>query len=602
MGRHVDASSEAGSSDAVPTSSPARWQEMLPGLWPLALAMVLLLPLRHTGYPLARDLVFVPHEPLTDASIGLGGTSPRAVPLDAVVAVLTSVVDGAVVARVMLLLTLAVAGWGVLRLTAPLGTAARLAASGLAVWNPFVVERMMLGQWALVAAYGATPWILLSAARFRRTGDRSALASVVLWSGVASLTPTGGLLAVAAMLAGGATRGRRTCWLLAAGVLGQLPWLVPSLVGGAATTSDPAGVAAFSPGSDGSGSPALALVGMGGIWDGLSIPSSRHTWLAAAAVVFVVLVVAVGATPWWRSAGELAPRLLGLGLGGLVLALALSTSPGQAVLRSAVVHLPGAGLLRDGQKLLAPFVVLVACLFGAAVDLVVRRLTRLGGEVAVPVALLLALLPLLLLPDGAGAVWGTVRPVRYPAHLLRVADTVNASPESRGVVTLPWRSYRNFSWGTGTTSSDPLVRMLDRPVFTSDDLQVGHVVVPGESPSAARLGAALAGGTPSHVLPGFGIGWVVVYADDPAAHDLDLTGLRRVSAAHDVALYAVPNASAVASPAAWRRDAVVAADLFALLAWVTAVLIRLVGRRMRGVLTPGSPVLESPQPPREESR
>ncbi|MGA8246331.1 MAG: hypothetical protein WB797_05450, partial [Nocardioides sp.] len=152
MGRRVAAPPEAGSPGVVPAPP---WRRLLPGLWPLSLAVLMLLPLRHPGYPLARDLAFVPHEPLTDASIGLGGTSPRAVPLDAVVAVLTSVVDGAVVARVLLLLTLAVAGWGVLRLAAPLGTAGRLAASGFAVWNPFVVERMALGQWALVAAYAA---------------------------------------------------------------------------------------------------------------------------------------------------------------------------------------------------------------------------------------------------------------------------------------------------------------------------------------------------------------------------------------------------------------------------------------------------------------
>ena len=40
-------------------------------------------------------------------------------------------------------------------------------------------------------------------------------------------------------------------------------------------------------GSDGSGHPALALLGLGGIWDGLSVPDTRQTWLAVAAIVFV---------------------------------------------------------------------------------------------------------------------------------------------------------------------------------------------------------------------------------------------------------------------------------------------------------------------------
>ena len=104
----------------------------------------------------------------------------------------TALLDGAVLARIVLLLALALAGWG-MRLDLPRsGPWARLAASGFAVWNPFVVERMALGQWALVTAYAALPWILLAAARYRRTGERGALASVVLWSALASLTPTEG--------------------------------------------------------------------------------------------------------------------------------------------------------------------------------------------------------------------------------------------------------------------------------------------------------------------------------------------------------------------------------------------------------------------------
>ena len=83
---------------ATPPPRPAA--RLLVGLWPLLLAVVLLAPLLvHRGYPLARDLVFVPRQPFTDASIGLGGTAPRAVPLDAVVSVATALLDGAVLAR-----------------------------------------------------------------------------------------------------------------------------------------------------------------------------------------------------------------------------------------------------------------------------------------------------------------------------------------------------------------------------------------------------------------------------------------------------------------------------------------------------------------------
>ena len=578
----------------------ARARGVLLVLWPVALALVLLAPLRHSGHLLARDLVFVPREPLTDAAIGLGGAAPRSVPLDAVVAVLTTVMDGGVLGRLLLVLTLLLAGWGTLRLTAGLGTTARLAASGFAVWNPFVVERMSLGQWALVLGYAVLPWVLVSAAAFRRTGSRRAFAAVVLWSALGSLTPTGGLFAVAAVISGGASRRRRSWLPVLAVALLQLPWVVPALVGGGSRTSDPAGVAVFAPGSDASGHPALALLGLGGIWDGLSVPDTRQTWLAAAAIGLVAVSAVVGARRWWSSAPDLAPRVAALGLVGLALALALTTGPGQDLLRHAVTSVPGAGLLRDGQKLLAPFVVLVACLFGGAVDVAARALARYGEEVVAIVGVLFVLVPVALVPDGPGAVWRTVQPVRFPDALDRVATTIDAGPPGRALVTLPWRSYRNFAWGTGYPSSDPLVRMVDRPVITSEDLGVGERVVRGESAVAARIGDALRRGSPADVLPSYGVGWVVVYADDPAAPKVDVTGLRRQFQTPELTLYAVPGAVAAPEPATWRRLTVITADLLALLLVLGSAAAGLLAGRSRAVGDPGEPLLQSAKPSPKE--
>jgi hypothetical protein len=341
--------------------------------------------------------------------------------------------------------------------------------------------------------------------------------------------------------------------------------VVPSFVGGATRTSDPAGVAVFAPGSDASGHPALALFGLGGIWDGLSVPDSRHTFLAVVAIGVVALSALLGVRRWAQVAPDLAVRLAALGLAGVLVALALTAGPAQDALRHLVTDVPGAGLVRDGQKLLAPFVVLVACLFGSAVDVVARTLARHGTEVVASVGLVLVLVPVGLVPDGAAAVWRTVRPVPFPGTLARAVTVIDDGPPGRAVVTLPWRAYRDFRWGTGYPSSDPLVRMLDRPVITSDDLVVGDRTVRGESETAARVGAALAGGPPAQVLPQFGVGWVVVYDDDPAAGQVDVTGLRPVVTGADLTVYAVPGAPAAPKPASWRRRTVVAADLLALL-------------------------------------
>jgi len=257
--------------------------------WPLLLALVLVAPLMvRSGHPLARDLVFVPRQPLTDATLGLGAGAPRAVPLDSVVALLTTLVDGGVLARVVLPLSLALAGRGVARLVAPLGRTAQLVAGGFAVWNAFVVERLALGQWALLVGYACLPWILLAAGRFRRDGRARDAAAALVWSGLASITPTGGLLALAALAAMTVGPLRRTATVLAGGLVLQAPWVVAALTSESSPTSHAAGVSAFAPDTESRFGPVVALLGQGGIWNSEAEPVSRATWLALVAAAAVL--------------------------------------------------------------------------------------------------------------------------------------------------------------------------------------------------------------------------------------------------------------------------------------------------------------------------
>ena len=60
-----------------------------------------------------------------------------------------------------------------------------LAAAGVTVWNPFVVERLALGQWALLTSYAALPWLLRALAH-PRDGTMSGVGPVVGWAALAS--------------------------------------------------------------------------------------------------------------------------------------------------------------------------------------------------------------------------------------------------------------------------------------------------------------------------------------------------------------------------------------------------------------------------------
>jgi len=551
------------------------WRSLLLDAWPAALALALVGTLLvDRGWPLARDLMFVPHQPWTLGGVGLTDATPRAVPLDAVVSAATWLVDGGVLARVVLPVTLATAGWGVHRLLAEFGTGPRLVAGGLAVWNPYVVERLALGQWALLLAYAALPWLVMATHRYRRAGGARWLASVVLWSAVASLTPTGGILALATILVVGSGRSRRLVPMLACGVLLQLPWVVPAVTGASSGTSDPAGVAAFAARGEGPGGPIVALLGLGGIWDRYSMPATRGTWLAPAFATVVVVGLVVGWPVLRRLLGAgIAARAYLLGTGGLLLASLSSVGLGADLMRWAVEAIPGAGLLRDSQKFLAPFVILAVLASAATVKRALDALAALAPEVRLSLLIGFGLAPIALLPDGATTVWRTVDPVIYPAGFEEVAAILD--PAGPGdLVTLPWRSYRRFTWGNGQVSADPATRWFNRETILPDDLEVGDTLVRGENSSAQAVGAALAHGRPADVLAGQGVAWVLVYLDDPDAGKLDLSGLRPVHQDSDLALYAVPGHVAATSPDLSRRELVAIGDLIALALVAAAAAVR----------------------------
>lgn len=548
--------------------TPSRRVRLALDAWPLAAAVVLVWPLlTRPGHPLARDLVFLPSQPLTDASLGVGSAAPRAVPLDALMSLATLVVDGGVVARAVLPLLLAAAGWGAHRLVRDLGAVARLVAGGLAVWNPYVVERLALGQWALLAGYAALPWLAMAATRHRRTGEVRDLAPVVLWTAVASITPTGGLLGLATALVFG-----RPLRVLPVALALQLPWLLPAVLGPAGVTSDPAGVAAFAARAEGPGGVVASVLGMGGVWDAGSVPGTRETWWGtlAAAVVVLSLVIA---------ARELDRRWVVLAAAGLVLSLATSAPWGADLLAWLVGQVPGAGLLRDSQKFLAPFVVLAVVAVARCVDGADSRVRRWGTEIVAATGVLAVALPVLLLPDATGVVWPTVDPVVLPASVVRLDETLAGTTDEVRVAVLPWRSYRKFSWGNGLISSDPAVRLLDAEVVVSDDLPVGDTLVRGESSLARRVGEHLED-APISTFPEIDL--VVVWRDDSAADEVDLTGLDLVSESPEVAVYASPGGFPRPAESDPGRTAMLVVDLVLLALVLAAGVLRVLPRKAAG--------------------
>ncbi|MFY1658134.1 hypothetical protein [Micromonospora sp. WMMD1274] len=543
-----------------------RWRESLPlYLVAVVVTALILAPLAARGYALRYDMVFVPRQPLSWDLVAPAQSLPRAVPMDALVSLVTQLVPGWVVQRVALAGAVLFAAVGAGRLVPTERRAVRLVAAVAYAWTPYLAERLLIGQWGLLLAYAALPW-LVRAALDLRAGRDGALARVVLFAAPAAITPTGGLIALATVLVLAADRARLRLSAVAVGGVALLnaPWIVAALVTGAGGTSDPAGVAAFAARAENWAGPLVALAGTGGIWNVQATPASRSATLAPLATLVLVVLAAVGAGLLRRRLPAGAAVRLGVLAGGAYLLAALAVLPGgNAALSWAVAHVPGAGLLRDGQKFLAPYaLVLVVCAaLGAE-----RLVARIDREVAGIVLAGLLLLPVAVMPDLAFGGAGRISPVRYPADWRAVAERLPDDPGE--ILALPLTTYRAYPWNPGRVVLDPAPRYLPGTVLTDDTLVVDDVAVAGENPRLREVRRVLAEGRP---VSATGVGWVVVQHGTPSTVDpAVLAGLDLRYEGESLSLYRNPAASGPPPRAGASRWLVVLACGTAVLAVMAA--------------------------------
>ncbi|WP_116450501.1 hypothetical protein [Blastococcus litoris] len=538
------------------------WTRPEPSPWParvLALVAALLVtgPALAPGFVLLRDMVFVPRQDLDLDALGLGGGLPRAVPADGVMALVTTVVPGQLVQKAVLLGLVYAAVLGAARLVPPgpdgrRGIAAAVA--GLVYgWSPYVAERLLIGHWSLLLAYAALPWIARAALRVRAAEPR-ALPRLLLACAPATLTPTGSLLAAGVVLA---LAGRRRALLAGGGVLVlSLPWIVAGALHPAGGVSDPAGVAAFAVRGEGPGGALLALLGTGGIWNAGAVPGSRGSTLLPLVTLLLVALAVVG----WSARGALRGpglRLVLLGVGGLLLALA-GTVPGTRELLEVLVRtVPGAGLLRDGQKWIAWWALPLA--LGAGLG--ARRVAGAAGRrAAVPGAAALVgaaavLLPIVAVPDLVWGVGGRLHAVDYPDDWQRVRQALAGDPHPGDVLVLPFGAYRAFDWNDDRPQLDPAPRWLPRPAVTDDTLPVDGRTVAGEDLRARAVAAAA---DDPEALAELGIGWVLVEEGTPGpAVPGEVSDLPLVVDGADLDLHRVPGARPGPEPSPVRVTAVV---------------------------------------------
>lgn len=529
----------------------------------LALALLVVAPLLDRGYLLLRDAVSTPRSYLSDKALGLA-SAPRATPQDFAVALASHLVDGGVVVKALLVLGLWLAGFGAARLVAMVlpeaGGGGQFVAITVAIWNPYVGERLLQGHWSLLLGYGCLPWVATMMLALR-SGDRPGwrgFFGLAFWIALAGLTPTGLMLAATvALVCIAAPGGGRPRWLCAVAALGEavvaaLPWLTASMLGSSLPAQQAPAVAVFAARAEPGLGTLGSLASLGGMWNGDAVPASRTTLFAILSATVLVAVVAAGVPALVRRPA--AVPLMVLAAVSVLLPAALATEPGLALLRAVVDAAPALGVLRDGQKWVALAMPGYA-LAGAGAVLTLRRWLRPAvTAVACCAALLLSL------PDLAWGVGGKLEPVRYPADWAAVAAAINRDPGE--VAVLPAGIMRRFAWSGPAPVLDPLPRWVRADVLVTGDLTISGVLVPGEGGRAREVQRMLLAGADPSALRPVGVVWLVVEADSAGEIGLAARTFERLAAAYrgrDLVLYRVGGETAGAS--AVRRLAVVIAHL-----------------------------------------
>lgn len=516
-----------------------------PTAWAFLLALLMLGPALGPGFVLTYDMVWVPDLALRADFLGTGSGLPRAVPSDAVVAVLDEVVPGALLQKLLLVAALAGGGAGIDRWIRDRGVPARLAAVSFYVWNPFVVERLVIGHWPVLLAYATLPWVALLARRSREDGRLPA--GLLVLAPLGSLSASAGLMTAAVVLAFGASR-RRAAALVALVVAANAPWLVAGLLHVGDATSDPDAAARFALQGEGALPAPLAALGLGGIWNAEVVPATREGVLAVAALVVFAPLVLAGLRGWRAcTAARDRAAMLVVWFVGWGLAVLTWLAPGLFGWLASTV--PGGGLVRDGSRLLGLCALLVSLLIAHGVDRVDHVFRRLTGdrEQSLFIAGMLALLPVAFMPDAAWGASGALRAVDYPSSY---AETDAVVPDDGRVLILPFSSYRAPSWLEGRKVLDPMGRYLSPDFVASDELVVSGEVVAGEDPMGDEVRAALAASTAqarSTALGQLGITTIVVERDAGGAPEI----AGEVLAEGEVTVVQLAAAEAREAPSGW---------------------------------------------------
>ena len=389
-----------------------------------------------------------------------------------------------------------------------------IAAGLLFTINPFVFDRIFVGQISLLIGYALLP---LATRSLIRTVAGGMPWSAGLWIGtlVACSIQFAWILAVVAIVAFILSRERRLrslARLAGAGAIGAAlnAYTILNLgISGSQLRASLGQLAAYQTSGDPHVGLFVNIAGLYGFWR----PGPREPKYLLGGWIFflfaILTVVAVGYITKIRKQNcrSTALCLLASGVIGYFLAFG-AQGPTGIVYRFAYLQVPGFAMMREPEKFSMLLALCYACGFGWGVDWLATEAKTMGGRVAIGVVALA--LPWAYTPNLVAGLGGQIHASSFPTTWQTVAQIV----EGRSTVLfLPWHKYQAFPFTANRVVATPAEQYFPAPTLSSEDAGPGYQLGPvsledsfvssvvRQGSSAANVGALLAS---------IGVRWVVL--------------------------------------------------------------------------------------------
>jgi hypothetical protein len=459
------------------------------------LSLLVLLPLLKSGYVLTLDMVFTPHIPLPDQI-------SASYPFWLVLHLLNLLIPSVLIQKLLLLGILFVSGWSmywVLQKLRPADTNRETWQWGsyfggiLYMFNPFVYDRFMAGQYMILAGYAMLPFFVYAFWRlYKEPSKRTALwlAGVTTLTLILSIHAAGPIVLLGVCMAVAmairqrnnkaqlAQTGKWLAVTVGVTLVANSFWIIPTMLGKSSTatiiggfTSADQRAFATDPGSLGLIGNVLALNGFWGESKNLFITAAdTYSWWLVPVIALWALVLAGMFFSWRRRkaiviAGAVAilcAALLSVGTAGTFAA---------PLNRLLVDHVPFFAGYREPQKFVA-VIAFIYAYFGAVAVSKLTQLFRADKKLQQhwqTVGAIFLLIPVLCAPLMPWGFHGQLRAADYPVEWYAIHDRIDATCTGNcKVLYLPWHLYMNYDF-TGRVIANPAPKFFGNYIVSSTD-------------------------------------------------------------------------------------------------------------------------------------